>query len=284
MTGDLGGRIGRLVGSEVRSLRPLHGGCIAEVARVDLADGRALVAKRSRGLDLTLEAFMLGELRRLSPLPVPDVLASEPDLLLLAYVEHDPAGLDDAAQRHAAELLAATHAVRGPAFGYERDTLIGPLPQPNPWTGRWLPFFRDQRLLPTAERARRAGHLPAHTARRLETLAGRLERWLDEPAAPALLHGDLWSGNILARRGRIVATLDPAIYYGHPEVELAFTTLFGTFGEPFFDAYTAIAAIAPGFHELRRDLYNLYPLLVHVTLFGAGYLAPVERVLDRLGC
>ena len=273
MTGDLGGRIGRLVGSEVRSLRPLHGGCIAEVARVDLADGRALVAKRSRGLDLTLEAFMLGELRRLSPLPVPDVLASEPDLLLLAYVEHDPAGLDDAAQRHAAELLAATHAVRGPAFGYERDTLIGPLPQPNPWTGRWLPFFRDQRLLLTAERARRAGHLPSQTARRLETLAGRLERWLDEPAAPALLHGDLWSGNILARRGRIVATLDPAIYYGHPEVELAFTTLFGTFGEPFFDAYTAIAATEPGFHELRRDLYNLYPLLVHVTLFGAGYLA-----------
>lgn len=99
-----------------------------------------------------------------------------------------------------------------------------------------------------------------------------------------MLHGDLWSGNILARRGRIVATLDPAIYYGHPEVELAFTTLFGTFGEPFFAAYAELAPIAPGFHELRRDLYNLYPLLVHVTLFGAGYLAPVERVLDRLGC
>ena len=132
------------------------------------------------------------------------------------------------------------------------------------------------------ERAARAGHLPARTARRLEYLRGPVERWLDEPAAPALLHGDLGSGNILARWGRIVATLNPAIYYGHPEVELAFTTLFGTFGEPFFDAYTAIAAVAPGFHG-GADLYNLYPLLVHVTLFGAGYRL-VERVLDRLGC
>ena len=281
---DLAQRIAALLGAEVRSVRPLHGGCIAEVARADLADGRAVVAKRSRGLDLTLEAFMLGELRRLSPLPVPDVLASEPDLLLLTFVEHDPGGLDAAAQRHAAGLLAATHAVRGPAFGFERDTLIGPLPQPNPWTERWLPFFRDQRLLPAAERARRVGHLPARTARRIEALAGRLERWLDEPAGPALLHGDLWSGNILSRQGRIVATLDPAIYYGHPEVELAFTALFGTFGEPFFAAYAELAPIEPGFRELRRDLYNLYPLLVHVTLFGAGYLPPIERLLDRLGC
>ena len=117
VTGDLrrAHRPARRLGGP--SLRPLHGGCIAEVARVDLADGRALVAKRSRGLDLTLEAFMLGELRRLSPLPVPDVLASEPDLLLLAYVEHDPAASMPPPSATRPSCWAATHAVRGPAFG-----------------------------------------------------------------------------------------------------------------------------------------------------------------------
>ena len=117
---------------------------------------------------------------------------------------------------------------------------------------------------------------------RLETLAGQLERWLTEPR-PALIHGDLWGGNVLAASGRISGFIDPAIYYADAEIELAFSTLFNTFGKAFFSHYNELRPLAPGFFEERRDLYNLYPLLVHVRLFGGGYVGSVERTLKRFG-
>jgi fructosamine-3-kinase len=117
---------------------------------------------------------------------------------------------------------------------------------------------------------------------RIEKLAMRIEDYLIEPAFPSLLHGDLWTGNVLVRQGRVAGFVDPAIYCGSPEVELAFATLFGTFGESFFEVYEETMPLEPGFHELRSDLYNLYPRLVHVRLFGAGYLAGIEATLARL--
>jgi len=116
---------------------------------------------------------------------------------------------------------------------------------------------------------------------RIEKLAGKLERWLDEPEQPSLIHGDCWGGNILCRDGKVAAFVDPALYYADAEIELAFGTLFGTFGDSFFHRYRERRPLRPGFFEARRDLYNLYPLLVHVRLFGGGYLDGVERILDR---
>ena len=120
--------------------------------------------------------------------------------------------------------------------------------------------------------------------RRIERLAERLDDLLIEPAFPSLLHGDLWTGNVLTRSGRVAGFVDPAIYCGSPEIELAFGTLFGTFGEAFFEAYTSAMPLEPGFHELRLSLYNLYPRLVHVRLFGSSYLAGIDATLARLGC
>ncbi len=114
-------------------------------------------------------------------------------------------------------------------------------------------------------------------------MAARIGDYLIEPAHPSLLHGDLWTGNVLVRQGRIAGLVDPAISCGHPEIELAFTTLFGTFGRSFFAAYESVLPLEPGFHEVRSDLYNLYPRLVHVRLFGAGYLGGIEQTLARLG-
>ncbi len=185
---------------------------------------------------------MLRRLAELSDLPVPAVFHADDTLLLMDYIESG-GRLDDGAQVHAAELLAALHEVRGEAFGFERDTRIGGLPQPNPKTARWLDFFRDRRLLHMGREALRAKRLPDLLMGRLETLAGRLATWIVEPAYPALLHGDLWGGNILAYRGRVVSFVDPAIYYGDPEIELAFGTLFGTFGPPFFARYGELRPI-----------------------------------------
>ncbi len=186
-------------------------------------------------------------------------------------------------ERHAGELIAQLHATPREHFGYTRDTLIGPLPQPNLRSDRWVPFFRDHRLLHMAERACAEGSLPVGLMQRIERLAARIDDYLIEPAFPSLLHGDLWTGNVLVRSGRIAGFVDPAIYYGSPEIELAFTTMFGTFGRPFFEAYQGLMPIAPGFHETRCGIYNLYPTLVHVRLFGSGYLARIDRTLTGLG-
>ncbi len=226
---------------------------------------------------------MLRYLAENSELPVPAVLHSEPGFLLMSYLPGRNT-FSGGAQEDAADILAALHDVSSTRFGLERDTLIGGLHQPNPWTDSWLEFFREQRLLYMGRLGVESGRLPAAVLARIETLGGRLERWLAEPERPSLIHGDAWTGNILAEGGRITGFVDPAIYYADAEIELAFTTLFGTFGEPFFNRYTSLRPIAPGFFEERRHLYNLYPLLVHVRLFGGSYVASVERILRQFGC
>ncbi len=277
--------LSEIVGQKVLDLRPLPGGCVGEVYQAGLADGRTVVVKvDSRPQpQLHLEGFMLTYLAQHSQLPVPQVLHSTPELLVMAFVPGD-SHFDVATERDAAAHLAALHRITTPQFGLSQDTLIGGLPQPNPWTTRWLDFFRDQRLLYMARFALDAGQLPGSMMVRLEKLAGQLPRWLEEPTQPALIHGDVWTTNVLAERGRVTGFIDPAIYYAHPEIELAFITLFGTFGQTFFAAYQEQNPIAPGFWNERRDLYNLYPLLVHVRLFGGGYIASVEQTLRRFGC
>jgi fructosamine-3-kinase len=281
-------RLGEALGSAVVDAKPLAVGFGLTGLEVRLADDRHLAVKarassQGRATDLTLEAYMLGELARRSELPVPRVHHAEPGLLAMDFIESDGRGIGPSAERHAGELIAGLHATPREAFGYERDTLIGPLAQPNPISPSWVAFFRDHRLLFMAHAAQREGALPTAMLGRIERFAERIGDYLIEPAFPSLLHGDLWTGNVLVKGGKIAGLVDPAISCGHPEIELAFATLFGTFGESFFAAYESSMPFEPGFHELRRDLYNLYPLLVHVRLFGAGYLAGIDRTLARLG-
>lgn len=268
----------RLTGRKVAGAVPLAGGCVGEVLLVSLVGGGRVVAKLGPGLEP--EAWMLRHLARHTRLPVPTLVHGEDDLLLMEYVEAG-GSLDDAAQAHAADLLAELHGVTWHSYGLERDTVVGGLHQPNPPTERWLDFWRDRRLLHMAGEALRAGRLPAELMRRIERLAGRLSEWIEPPARPSLVHGDAWAGNVLCREGRVAAFIDPALYYGDPEVELAFGTMFGSFSEPFYRRYHELRGIGPGFWEARRELYTLYPLLVHVRLFGGSYVGGVERVLDR---
>lgn len=285
--GALKARLEQALGSTVVESGALPVGFGLTGLTLELADGRRLAVKARQGAgngqpSLDLEAFMLGELARLSDLPVPRVHHAEPDLLVMDFIDNDGGGITPSVERHAGELIAKLHASRRERFGYARDTLIGPLPQPNPETDEWVTFFRDHRLLFMARRAHAEGSLPSAMLARIERLAERIGDYLIEPAFPSLLHGDLWTGNVLVRGDRIAGFVDPAIYCGHPEIELAFATLFGTFGESFFAAYQELMSIEPGFHELRSSLYNLYPRLVHVRLFGAGYLDGIDGTLARL--
>ncbi len=253
--------------------------------RIELADGRVAALKASnkdKDHSLETEAFMLCELKTRSSLPVPEIYYSDTRLLIMQWLP-SIGTITPGVQQHAAELLAELHGQPFDHFGYSRDTLIGPLHQPNPHTESWLAFFRDHRLLYMADEALKENALPQKLYDRLQNFADQLGKYLCEPTHPSLLHGDLWSGNIISGRDCISGFIDPAIYCGHPEIELAFTTMFNTFSEPFFETYEAICPLEPGFFEERRKIYNLYPTLVHVRLFGASYLPPIDRVLRELG-
>lgn len=283
MTGpDAAQRVAAALGIRVISSRPLGGGCVADVREVALADGSRCVAKVAAPGGLEVEAWMLRYLRSQTRLPVPTVLHSDDTLLVLEHVECGAGGIGPGLEQDAADHLAALHQVSEARFGFERDTVIGGLPQPNPWTESWSSFFRDHRLLFMGRRAVDAGSISRRCFSRLESLCARLDGWLTDPPRASLIHGDVWSGNVLARNGRVAAFIDPAIYFADAEVELAFVTLFSTFGDAFFQRYAEHRAIAAGFCELRRHVYNLYPLLVHAVLFGQGYGDSVDRTLVRL--
>lgn len=272
------------IGLFAADIEPMGGGCVSEVYLVRLASGEKVIAKLDESGDagLPVEAFMLEYLAEHSQLPIPAVRHVTEELLLLEYVPGD-SRFTDAAERDAANLLAGLHAITAPTYGFPCDTVIGGLRQPNTPTESWLDFFRGQRLLYMANEATRIGRLSHTTMSRIEQLSDHLDYWLFEPERPSLIHGDMWTTNILASKDRITGFLDPAIYFAHNEIELAFTTLFQTFGRAFFDRYKEIRPIEPGFFEERRDIYNLYPLLVHVNLFGGSYVSSVERILGRFG-
>lgn len=259
--------------------------------RIGLADGSLLIAKASAGaaraIDLRVEGRMLGLLRA-SGLPTPAVVAAEHDLLVMEHVKTD-ASRGRGVEEHAGDLLASLHANLSPdgRFGLGGDNAIGSLPQPNGWMGDWAGFFGERRLAPMLESARGVGAINDSLAARVESLMARLGELVPSRPPASLIHGDVWGGNVLACEGRIAAFIDPAPYFAHAEVELAFITLFSTFGRAFFDRYAERVGVEMfdprEFERSRRDLYNLYPLLVHCTLFGAGYAGQVAASLARLG-
>ncbi len=273
-----------LIGVRPTRLAALGGGCVANVQRADLPDGSRVVVKAdpSGESGLSVEASMLRYLAEHSRLPVPRVIAADDDrLLILEYIEHS--GASRRAEVHAAELLADLHSITADAFGFETDTRIGGLRQPNGWRSSWPEFFGRERIIFMAEQAQAAGGLSTKAVERVRALGARLDRLLPHAARPSLIHGDVWAGNVLADGDRIAAFIDPAIYYADAEVELAFIALFSCFGEAFWKRYHELRPIDAEFFRTRRDLYNLYPLLVHTRLFGGGYSAQVEAMLGRFG-
>jgi fructosamine-3-kinase len=204
------------------------------------------------------------------------VLAGATPALVLAHVAAGPPS--GSAMADAGRRLAQMHARRGLAPGLARDNFIGSLPQDNGAVGdgRWLTFLRQRRLEPLSD------GLPGRVRRRLEALD--LEAVLDEPAGGcALLHGDLWGGNLLCGEDGAGWVIDPAVYAGHPEVDLAMTRLFGGFDGRFYAAYQEVAGPFDRELDARLAVLNLIPLLVHVRLFGGSYLGQVESTLARYG-
>ncbi len=247
-----------------------------------LDDGRTVVVKTQSGAPPELfaaEARGLAFLAEAGALRIPEVLAVDPRFLVLEHLASAPRR-PDFDDRLGVGLAALHRACPGPLPGLDHDNFLGPLPQHNAPTPDWATFYGERRLLPLVERNARI--LGTARVTRLEALVASLPERVGPPEPPARLHGDLWAGNLLVDERGLPALIDPAVFAGHREVDLAMMRLFGGFGPRVFAVYVEAHPLAPG-HAERVPLYQLLPLLVHVALFGAGYLGSVDGALAALG-
>ncbi len=274
--------------------RRLTGGDINDAWHLELTGGGTAFLKTNalrNAAFFRTEARGLEALRAAGAIGVPQVLAVGTDaaqgvaFLLLEYLEEGEPVRDywarfgtQLARLHRADCSALWAGRTDGPYGFPEDNFIGASPQRNAWRARWAAFYRDCRLAPQLEMAWRA--LDAPSRRAADRLLGRLEEELREPPFPSLLHGDLWSGNVRCGPDGRAWILDPAAYIGDCEADLAMTELFGRFHRPFYEAYRAENPLDAGYPH-RRELYQLYHLLNHLNLFGAGYLGSVTRILRR---
>ena len=288
MAGTFAKTLEKALGARPVKSRFLDGGDIADVSRITLDNGQNIVAKRPRidQPDTTqIEAKMLAYLRKHSNLPVPDVLHQENGLLVIEYIDNKKPTDTQQAAESVAEHLSQLHNVENILnegfYGFEVDTVIGPLEQHNKLNANWPVFYGENRLLAIGDQIARTGRVNSAFMDKLSLVANKLENFLPKTPKSSLLHGDVWRGNLLFQDNKVAAFIDPAISYGHKEMDLAFIDLMGGLDAVFFDMYHQISAIDAGFQEDRKAIYQLWPLLVHIKLFGGGYVQDAEMILDR---
>lgn len=175
--------------------------------------------------------------------------------------------------------LSTLHKVSRTFFGWQKNNYIGLLPQKNGLTNDWISFFRDYRLQPLVQQCTDGRLLPAANAEQFQKLYAQLPNFFELDARPVLLHGDLWRGNLIVHTNGGPLFIDPSVYYGHPAMDLAMTHLFGGFPQQFYTAYREAGGTLPAQETIA--VCNLYPLLVHLKLFGKFYLPQIQSTVHR---
>lgn len=281
-------------GTKIKDRRAVHGGDCNDAYLLTLTDGRRIFLKSNHignAHFFTAEARGLRAIAETKAIAVPKVLACGTDketqtvFLLMEYIEEGKKRADffEAFGRNLAAMHRATPPVQMPAgrpCGFDEDNIIGFRPQVNTPHADWISFYRDCRLLPQLRDAQAAGYLSKEDLRQADSVMSRLDRWLIEPEAASLVHGDLWGGNYMTGTDGSAMLIDPAAYIGHREVDLAMSEMFGGFPAAFYRAYQEAYPLQPGYED-RRPLYDLYQMLNHLNQFGGSYLGSVRRILQR---
>lgn len=271
------------LGQKIESLDLLQQGQIGGVYRASTF-ARDYIVKYSDEEDkLAVEAKMLHDLKDAN-IRVPEVILSKGSYLVMEYIESIHQAREKQ-ETQAAKLLTTLHSISNESrmYGYYYDTTIGPFSQKNEQTQyNWTLFLGQMRIMPMARVCYDEGKISKQILEQLERLCRDLYKRIDMSTIyPSLLHGDIWSGNVLYD-SKGACLIDPAIYYGDKEMELTFILLFNTFGDTFFNAYNAIHPLSKEFYESKVPIYQIYPLLVHIALYGSSYLSPLEDILRRL--
>lgn len=275
-----------LNGESIQEIKAMSGGCINACFKIRLASGETYFLKLAphdapAGF-LAREAEGLSELRGKSSLLIPRVIdegcVKNTQYLLLEYFEK--AHFTEAVEESLGRGLAELHSHTSQHFGFYKDNYIGSTEQANGKSDIWSDFFWDKRLFPQLKKAERKGYKPdSQTISRLKT---QVEQILSELKVEAsLIHGDLWSGNVLALSEGRVALIDPAVHYAHSECDLAMTEMFGGFGLRFYQSYQYHRPLAPGYKK-RKTIYLLYHWLNHLNLFGSMYRSQVEQSIQSI--
>ncbi|MEM6453269.1 MAG: fructosamine kinase family protein [Cyanobacteria bacterium P01_D01_bin.105] len=271
----------------LQSQQSIGGGCISQAIKI--SDGqREFFVKTNQANQLAMFEAERDGLREMYesqtirvPQPIGTGTAAGKAYIVMEYLPlgGNGAGTNGSAWQQMGEKLAAMHQVTSTqGFGWHRDNTIGSTPQQNKWTEGWVEFWRDRRLGPQFELA----HDNGGRFSRRDELMNAIPRLLRGHAPkPALLHGDLWSGNAAVTTDNEPIILDPATYYGDPEADLAMTELFGRFPASFYEAYNRVIPIDSGYAQ-RKTLYNLYHIINHFNLFGGGYQSQANRMIDQI--
>ena len=271
----------------VRQMTPLAGGCIGKAQAVETEDGDRFLVKSHphppNGF-FRCEMHGLQALAHCGIFRVPQVYGvggyGTARFILMDYVETGPPPGDFFA-RFGRNLARLHTTARQDRFGFGEDNYLGNTIQPTGPPRDWVEFWRRHRLGHQLSLARHRGMTDSTMNRLGDRLLDRLEEFLGgEEHQPSLLHGDLWSGNYLCDRDGSPVLIDPAVYYGVGEAELAMCSLFGGFTPEFFQAYNEACPAQEG-AQIRRDIYQLYHLLNHLNLFGEGYRSGCLSILRR---
>jgi len=280
-----------LLGVEVRSLDAVPGGDLNDAYRVTLAGGDVAFAKASAVAPPGAFPAEAAGLRWLAAgagvedVAVPRVLGASDEVLVLEWVEPRPGPRGPDFDARLGSGLAWMHAAGADRFGatpHHGPTFLGPLVLGNDAAGpapTWGAFHAACRLEPVGRLAEERGLLPTGTRPALERLCAELDALSGPPEPAARIHGDLWTGNVMAGTDGRPVLVDPAASGGHRETDLAMLRLFGTVSPAFLAAYEAVWPLAPG-HERRVALHQVFPLLVHAALFGGGYGSSARRAID----
>jgi protein-ribulosamine 3-kinase len=277
-------RVESSLGSTIVSMRTLSGGDINDAYALKLANGDQVFLKTNASCPEGMfgaEARGLEWLRSADAIRIPRVLASsdDPDAPFLALELLTPGRRVSNFDEEFGRSLAALHRSGSESFGLDHSNFIGRLPQKNTSQPDWPTFYRQCRLQPQLEVA--ASQLKRPDRQLFDRLFDRMAELVSEPEPPSRLHGDLWGGNLHCDEAGHPVLIDPAVYGGNREMDLAMMRLFGGFSPRVFEAYNESFPLSAG-HEERVSLYQLYPLLVHLNLFGGGYLASVRSHLTSL--
>jgi protein-ribulosamine 3-kinase len=276
-----------LYGAKVETSFATSGGSINQTQVLNLTNGQRVFLKQNPNPPTD---FFLAETQGLKllaqakngpriPKPIAVQSGSRPTFLLLEYIESSSE--DENFAEQLARSLAELHRMSQEHYGLDHENYIGSTPQKNALEKDGIVFFREQRIDFQRQLARRSGLLPVAIDNKLDLLCDDLGKFLNiSGEKPALLHGDLWSGNYFPDSEGKPCIFDPAVYYGLREADLAMTELFGRLPQRFYDVYQEVFPMNPGYEE-RKDLFNLYHLLNHLNIFGSSYLSSVQQTVKR---
>ena len=269
----------------VRTLSSVSGGSIASAYRAELENRQTLFVKVSpQHPDMFVkEANGLRELQKANALRIPEVVFADEELLLLEFLPVTASNRRTHFFEQFGKQFAQLHRHTAEHYGFNENNYIGSTPQQNlPLMSSWKEFFVVNRLEFQFKLAEQNGYKDKEIVYLFRRVEKQIDRLIPEDSErPSLLHGDLWNGNFLCVENNVPAVIDPAVYYGHREADLAMTMLFGGFGEAFYASYHAEFPLEEEWKR-RCEIYKLYHLLNHLNLFGEGYYPQVYQTMKEL--